>query len=784
MVYNALKSNVQELQKDVIDLLNQSSSLMDRASRALYSERVSEKYEAFGQEVVEANRNVEKLELMMAIVAPMKAGKSTIINAIVGQEILPSRNAAMTTLPTAIILNAELTEPILKLSQEILSVFQEAVLGLQDKLQKMGSGRMQQKIAQYPHLEKLLQDIQASGEFHIPSRTSGREEVIKVLKELNDIVRLCSLIDPSQDPLGRLMDLPCIEAPFWQPRSVFAGDSPDIEQAEELGNLVLVDTPGPNEAGENLKLAAVVAEQLRKSSIVLIVLDFTQLKTQAAEEIKQEVQKVINLRGKENLYVLVNKVDQRGENDMTSEQVRQFVNAELGIGDAEDTERVFEISAIRAFHAANFQLELQHYPERDISQMKTASGLAKQAFGDMWEVMFKGANLGQMRGACRHIWEKSGFSPFLDKVIEVLMAGAAPRCIKSALSLDRNHLQELQDDLRLRLSAIAKDEEKLRQEVSALETDLYHLELCRNQLMAVDKIRVELYWNLNNTFELLKSEAKVGIQDYFIGEDYERADLIKKTDIKARELLLANINGLELFPQWFSQRIKSKLRYKTPGIIEFSDPNEAEEFAGHAVAYAKQKTETLLAGVREKTHQEIEQVRTWLIEFLETLTKPIIERARTRLNEAFDIDLVLPPPKLEFDKDDMGSVAPHVIGQTRSSTPEDAEQVMKKRTWWHWLWLVPVEVTERIQQNKTEDYYSVSLEELVVQINTAIEASITNINQELTKYLDEDFQQRIDAFFESLDAYLRNYKDNLQQAQAAQKLSLDQKEQLVSELSA
>ncbi len=103
MISDALKPNVQDLQTDVVDLMRQISSLMHRASTALNSDSASQKYWEFQQEVVEAARNVEKLELMMAIVAPMKAGKSTIINAIVGQEILPSRNAAMTILPTEII---------------------------------------------------------------------------------------------------------------------------------------------------------------------------------------------------------------------------------------------------------------------------------------------------------------------------------------------------------------------------------------------------------------------------------------------------------------------------------------------------------------------------------------------------------------------------------------------------------------------------------------------------------------------------------------------------------
>lgn len=389
MISEALKPNVQDLQTDVIDLLGQISSLMERASTALISDSTGEKYADFQQEVADAACNVEKLELMMAIVAPMKAGKSTIINAIVGQEILPSRNAAMTTLPTEIVFNAELTEPTLMLSAEILSVFQETLLALQRKIQALGTERIQEKIAQYPHLADLLQEIQNTVGFPTRVRTSGREEIIKALTGLNDIIRLCSLLEPSKDPLGQLMDVPCIETSFWR--------SQKTGQAERLGNLVIVDTPGPNEAGENLRLSAAVAEQLKKSSMVLIVLDFTQLNNKAAEEVKKQVKPVIELLGKENLYVLVNKVDQRRKGDMTPEQVRQFVAADLGLSESGDTDRVFEVSAIRAFSAAKFMLELQQRPGVDIAEMETAEVLAQEALGARWEAKLKKASIEDMR---------------------------------------------------------------------------------------------------------------------------------------------------------------------------------------------------------------------------------------------------------------------------------------------------------------------------------------------------------------------------------------------------
>ncbi|MBE9129840.1 MULTISPECIES: hypothetical protein [unclassified Coleofasciculus] len=84
---------------------------------------------------------------------------------------------------------------------------------------------------------------------------------------LNDIIRLCSKIAPLADPLRSLTDVPRIETPLWRSQAT--------AQPQILGNLVIVDTPGPNEAGENLSLAAVVEEQLQKSSLVLIVLDYS-----------------------------------------------------------------------------------------------------------------------------------------------------------------------------------------------------------------------------------------------------------------------------------------------------------------------------------------------------------------------------------------------------------------------------------------------------------------------------------------------------------------------------
>ncbi|HEY9650597.1 MAG TPA: hypothetical protein V6C95_08035, partial [Coleofasciculaceae cyanobacterium] len=237
----------------------------------------------------------------------------------------------------------------------------------------------------------------------------------------------------------------------------------------------------------------------------------------------------------------------------------------------------------------------------------------------------------------------------------------------------------------------------------------------------------------------------------------------------------------EIFPQWLSRRLRSKLEYKSSEIVEFKSEQEAEYFANQAVVWAKQRAESLLSGIRKETAKEIEKARTGLTNFLEKETKPIIERARNRLKEAFDVDLVLPPPSLESDE--MPLAKPRIQSQTRYVDQGYGTRVVKKRAWYHWLWIVPFDDTESFKKpDKKEDYYTVALEELVNQINNSIEVSVDSIDQGISKYLDADFQQRVDSFFDGLDDYLRNYRDSLRQAQADQQLSLDEKKELVGQL--
>jgi len=771
---NDLKPNIYGLQQDVLNLLGNVSKLMGDVKETLSGDNSGEKYGDYQQDIDNAVVNVKELELRMAVVAPMKAGKSTIINAIVGDDLLPSRNAAMTTIPTEIILKKELTQPILILSEHIRKVFKGCYIALKEKIQKLKIEKtLEEKTGQYPHLRELIEEIYNLTENELPNfldseKIEGKENIGKDLTSLNDIIRLVSILDPNFDPIQKLREVPRIETGFCQ-------ISENGNQSEQFGNLVIIDTPGPNEAGENLKLSYVVENQLEKSSVVLIVLDFTQLNNKAAEDVKRQVKPIIDLRGKENLYVLVNKVDQRRDGDMTPNIVKQFVFNDLKLSESENTDKVFEISARKAFCANRFLLDLQNQDidtKQKASIMPSSKTLAQEVFGMDWEEDLEEVTIKQLQKKANKLKEKSGFNIFLSQTISVLMENAAPKCLKSSLNIAYNHLISVRDEVKLRGSAIAQDEEKLRLEIEALEADLKRLELCRTKLQEVDKIKAKLEQQLNLILDDLKKDALVKIEMFYSEEEYNQADWREKGEKSIKNVV-----------SWVAKQIGAKIdSEKKQTILEFETEQKAQQFIGNTIAFGKQRTESHLLNVRKKVQVIIENKRNELAKSVEEEAKPIIEKAKQRLKETFDVDLELRSPTFSSNQN-LNLNYIKATSKTRNIDQGYDTVSYQQRHWWHWAWIVPKEYTKKVKKaDKKVAYYTVSLEEITLQFNDSLETSIKSMNQEIAKYLDEDFKHRIDNYFEKLDAYLTNYRDDIKQAQKDQKLSLEEQTKLTDKL--
>ncbi|MDR7922034.1 dynamin family protein [Thermosynechococcus sp. HY213] len=459
---------LEDLRQDVIHLLKQTVGIVERYNslhKTAERDSSQEKTEFSGTAAIrQALTNVEEMALRMSVVAPMKAGKSTIINAIVGQPLLPARNTAMTATATEIVLDTNYPEPVLFVPEETLALFKKAAVKIRQEYNR-NRDNVKAKLQKYPHLDTTFENIIRNDGTLFKEETTGVESVREALQLMNDLVRLASQIVPAYNPVKRMRELPQIRV------APFTSEGEAINTA--LGNLVIIDTPGPNEAGENLEIKNIFAEQLERSSLILVVLDFTQLKTEAAKSVQETVQAIAEIRGgTENIYALVNKVDQRRRGDMTPEEVREFVQQEFRI----PSSHVFEVSAQRAYCAARFLK--QHGLGEDWRTRPEAKDLAREILRDDWEQNLKEIDKDAFTKKARKQWyERSGFYQFFTKVISELIKIAAPKVIRESLNITHGFIHKLLEDINLRKRSyqatlgILEVEKEVMKQLEQLEED-------------------------------------------------------------------------------------------------------------------------------------------------------------------------------------------------------------------------------------------------------------------------------------------------------------------------
>ncbi len=730
MSNDALKPDIHAIQKSVVDVLTQVRDLMNYASKKLESSDGKERrYAEHAKSIENEITKVKNLELRMAIAAPMKAGKSTIINAIVGQDILPSRNSEMTILPTEIVFSKDINEPTMSIDSRS-NLIKVSWRSLKREIKKIGLDKARQAIASHPHLQTLLTQVQETSSIPSHSLVSGTEAIQKVLIQINDTVRLCSLLTPSTIESFGDTNLR-VQVPFPKAESKLPLNG--------VGKLVIVDTPGPNKQGDNKFLEDILKIQLERSSIVLLVLDYTQLDTEASEKVKIEVEKVAAIKkGRESIYVLINKIDQRrGKNSMTKEEVLDYVENKFEI--SANTDRVFEISASRAAYASNFRHELSINTHiKKPQKMETAELLAQQAFGDMWEDEFQDADMERMQSVAERIWNKSGFADFLEKAVKALMLQSAPRSLDDALDTSRIILTNLQNELNVAKDASGKSIEELQLEVDAFGKDLQELQSSQIKVtQRVEQLKKDLKNQLKRCLNSVKDECDEELKYMFYNREQREAAGIKKIRLQVSSFF-------DLLDQ-----------YQGTGKIEFASDIKAKEFIDEVISFVEDIIASRMNEAREISWNQVQSSHNSIESYIKQQTKPIIEKAQKRLNEKFNVSIELPDM---FSANDLTNYIDFNL---------DASQETRQKEYYEdrsFYFLFFFKIPQMVRVTRDENYYTVSIEELSARINQSIQDSIDQISTKVFEYIDKDFQNALDSHFNELNEFLSRYRNILKES--------------------
>ncbi len=711
--------------------------------------------------------NVKHLELRMCIVAPMKAGKSTIINAILGQNILPTRNAAMTVIPTEVVLqvvipNGNVEEPSLLMEKELIE--QIKIMQQEIRVNLANSRTLEEKLPEHTHLVPIAKEIRdaVSDNRILEERTVGTQHICTILQYVNDVIRLHELLIPTEITASSrhlFKKLPRITAPY-----ISLGDGNDMH--ESLGNLVVVDTPGPNENTTTNFLKEIIIRELKRATVILVVLDYTALNTEADKSVKTEIMNIRHASARDNdsLFALVNKVDRRRKGDMTPAQVYDLVHNIFGIGqnvvDHSTSGYVFEVQALRALLAKQFLTDLNDMDQNQsfqIKDLKSGSDFLAEAYGAAYDDEDP-PTIEKAKKDAAKLWRKSGFETFLHGSIEKLIEKAAPRAIESALNQCQSYLHRLHENLTIREKLLCADEQALRRQSDALFADMQKLhDVMEKQRTALGDEQTRITNHFKEQFTQMKTDA-LGQLTRMLNDHV----LFDSVDMNSGAMVIMGTHTPPVFVRSSYHNMIWKLakalgdQAVSGGILKFENEFEGRNFIRNIERQIRAISEDASLKIRVEVDKECDLACARLNQHLQENTKEILKVAQNRLANTFNIQFEKPP-----------------IFDPVYSASTDFELKLQKtyRPWWL-LRLISISYDEGYIEGTT---YQIRINNMKRHCINLLETHMSAIERELNTYLTDVLKHNFDQHFDKLKELLSLYHDYVNKSLDDQARTIDEK---------
>ncbi|EIO6659896.1 dynamin family protein [Escherichia coli] len=750
---NLLRQMVEE--PDVLsDSKNENRLLFDKQKALKRIEELE------GEQIKTARR-----EMVLAVVGTMKAGKSTTINAIVGQEILPNRNRPMTSVPTLIRHVPGKTEPVLHL--EHIQPVRNLLITLQEKLATPAGQQVAQTLQQTGDTRELLDILTDDG--WLKNEYHGEEEIFTGLASLNDLVRLAAAMGTEFpfDEYAEVQKLPVIDVEF----------SHLVGMDACQGTLTLLDTPGPNEAGQP-QMEVMMRDQLQKASAVLAVMDYTQMNSKADEDVRKELNAIADVSAG-RLFVLVNKFDEKDRNGDGADSVRQKVPAMLN-SDVLPASRVYPGSSRQAYLANRALHELRKNGTLPVDEA-WVDDFVREAFGRMKkDYVCKDSELAT-EGAT-DLWECSLIDQLITEVILSSHSRAAALAVDSAAAKLMQNAENISEYLSLRHQGLMQSIQSLQAHITSLLEDIREIADCQEQVtadvrMAMEEIDARTRELLTGVCTSLEEE----LNDYFrSGKRKEQQTLEEENSAQPRER-----NAFAFFHDIFGTGNQhDRMRDFDPDSpeIKFSDRREALELMTQIESTVTSLHREAEAQFRPELEKIVSGIETGFRGTALYATENIAGRINTRLeDEGFTVKISFPAVSQL---------------QTRLAVKTNLSALMEERT---------ETVTRRRRQSGlwgkicgafgTSDWgwetYKEDVSRSVININTVrkevmslTRAYFGELQASIEQDINQPVRQEIDAFFCAFREKVEQLRNTLIQSSEDHKRDQQAQERLTRRLQA
>ena len=368
-------------------------------------------------------------EFIISMVGTMKAGKSTTINAIVGQEILPSRVEAMTTLPTLITHIKGKVEPVLKLNNSYINT-------LNDLLRKV---RNNSKSKNY---SKSEQNITNNKNFQFKEQILGNEKIKEALTIFNDLRRVSK--DQIFDKFIELKNIPRIEIEFKTLKDIVTKDN---------SKLSLLDTPGPNEYKQSAKLKETLKIQLENSSAVIFVVDYKSYESGDTNDIKQRISDIHEYLKSKNFYILANKFDASKNSDEEYEDTKKRIHTYFELKeDKIELKNIFPVSSEWAFQS--YLVNELILKDKINKSLPNTKNFWKDFLGELWEEDIE--DIERVKKICKIKYKNSYFQKVIDNIIKDVYENAMFRVLeKTMIVIDASEIiTKMGNGFKVRLKSV------------------------------------------------------------------------------------------------------------------------------------------------------------------------------------------------------------------------------------------------------------------------------------------------------------------------------------------
>ncbi|EEY1993557.1 dGTPase [Escherichia coli] len=750
---NLLRQMVDE--PDVLsDSKNENGLLFDKQKALKRIEELE------GEQIKTARR-----EMVLAVVGTMKAGKSTTINAIVGQEILPNRNRPMTSVPTLIRHVPGKTEPVLHL--EHTQPVRNLLITLQEKLATPAGQQVAQTLQQTGDTRELLDILTDDG--WLKNEYHGEEEIFTGLASLNDLVRLAAAMgsDFPFDEYAEVQKLPVIDVEF----------SHLVGMDACQGTLTLLDTPGPNEAGQP-QMEVMMRDQLQKASAVLAVMDYTQMNSKADEDVRKELNAIADVSAG-RLFVLVNKFDEKDRNGDGADAVRQKVPAMLN-SDVLPASRVYPGSSRQAYLANRALHELRKNGALPVDEA-WVDDFIREAFGPMveeddWKDSTK------VNKKAEKLWNISLIDQLITEVIQSSHSRAAALAVDSAAAKLMQNAENVSEYLSLRHQGLQQSIQSLQAHITSLLADIQEIEECQNQVtgdvrMAMEDINTKTGELLTKVCASLEEE----LNDYFrSGKRKEQQMLEEENSAQPRER-----NAFAFFHDIFGTGNQhDRMRDFDPDSpeIKFSDRRAALELMTQIESTVTSLHREAEAQFRPELEKIVRGIETGFRGTALYATEKIAGRINARLeDEGFTVKISFPAVSQL---------------QTRLAVQTNLSALMEERT---------ETVTRRRRQDgvwgtlcrwaNTSDWgwkeYSVDVSRSVINMNkvrkevmSLTRAYFGELQASIEQNINQPVRQEIDDFFCTFREKVEQLRNTLIQSSEDHKRDQQAQEHLTERLQA